>query len=354
MIYFKSFSGLCKAKAGALLVFLSLIFISDSKAQTIDSIAERMLIYQRSSGGWPKAINEKKIIYENKISREQLQQIRSTVNENDGTFDNKATSREIRYLISAFKLTGNEKYFQAAQKGIDFIFAAQYENGGWPQYYPDKRLYRAQVTFNDDAMVNILNILQDIAENKGDYSVFEDAYIKKANAAISKALTCIVKSQITVGGKLTAWGSQYDEKTLTPAKARAFEPVSITSSESVGIARFLMRIKNPSDEIKTAIIAAVKWFDEVKIVGFNTKRVEDTNLPKGFDLILVEDPANVFWARFYDLKTQEPIFSDRTEILRKRISEIEYERRVGYSWYGIWPEKLITKEFPNWRRLNNI
>ncbi len=323
-------------------------------AQTTDPIAERMVIYQRSYGGWPKAINEKKVVYEKEMSPEEIQSIRLTSNNVDATFDNKATSREVRYLVKAYKETKNDVYLKSAKKGVDYILTAQYKNGGWPQYYPDARLYRAQITYNDDAMVNVLNILQDIAEKNGDFAVFEDSYVTKAKEAVAKGVSCILQTQVNVNGKPTVWAAQYDEKKLVPAKARAFEPASLSSSESVGITRFLMRIKDPSIEVKNAITAAMSWFDNVKQSGINTKKVEDAALPKGYDIVVVEDPASTLWARFYDIKTQEPVFSDRTQIVKKKLSEIEYERRVGYAWYGVWPKKLIEKEFPAWKKLNGV
>jgi len=323
-------------------------------AQTNDPIAERMVMYQRSNGGWPKAVNEKKVVYEQEMSPEEIQYIRSTVNNEDATFDNKATSREIRYLVKAYKETQNDVYLKAAKRGVDYILTAQYKNGGWPQYYPDAKFYRAQVTYNDDAMVNVLNILQDIAEKNGDFSVFEESYAKKAKDAVDKAVGCILKTQVVIDGKPTIWGAQYDEKKLTPAKARAFEPASLSSSESVGIVRFLMRLKNPSPEVKNSITAAVEWFDKAKLAGINIKKVEDAALPKGFDMVVVDDPASTLWARFYDLKTQEPLFSDRTQLIKKKLSEIEYERRVGYAWYGVWPKKVIEKEYPGWKKANGI
>ena len=32
------------------------------------------------------------------------------------------------------------------------------------------------------------------------------------------------------------------------------------------------------------------------------------------------------------------------------LAEIEYERRNGYSWLGTWPEALIQREYPAWKK----
>ena len=33
-----------------------------------------------------------------------------------------------------------------------------------------------------------------------------------------------------------------------------------------------------------------------------------------------------------------------------RFADIPNERRVGYAWYGVWPEKLLGQELPRWRK----
>lgn len=336
---------------------LSLLHVSfqHGHAQTnkVDSVAERMLVYQRSYGGWPKAIDEKKVVYDVSISPEEQKKILKGVDADDGTFDNKATSREIVYLIKAYAATKNERYLAAVKKGIDYSLKAQYENGGWPQYYPRKNIYRGEITYNDDAMINILNILEDIAEQQPEYVPLGVAYQKKAQVAVDKGVDCIEKTQVIINNTPTIWPGQCDEKTLKPAKARAFELPALSTSESSNIIRFLMRIKNPSPEVIHAIETSVAWFDKYKIEGYNWKVIEDASQPKGKDKILVKEEGSVIWARFYDLDDQEPQFVGRDSQPKKTLAEIENERRVGYAWYGTWGAKL-PKELAKWKKANNI
>lgn len=311
-----------------------------------DPIAEKMLIYQLSNGGWPKQLEDKSVVkYENTIDDVLLSKIKATT-EKHATIDNKATTREINALVKAFKNTGNKAYLNAAEKGIAYLLTAQYANGGWPQYYPDASLYRAEITYNDDAIVDVLTIMLNISTQANDFEVVNASYISKSADAVKKGVDCILKTQIKQNGKPTIWAAQYDQNTLLPAKARAFEPASLSTSESVGIIRFLMKLKNPSAEVKTAITNGVNWFDNVKIEGYRFEKPTGGN-----DRTLIADPTSTIWARFYDLQTNEPVFGDRDNKVYKNVADISFERRNNYGWYGTWGNNL-TREYPKWLKTN--
>ncbi|MFD0941622.1 pectate lyase [Pedobacter boryungensis] len=334
--------------------FICLCLFSCASAQNAtnatvqtDSLAEKMLIYQLSNGAWPKQLEDGSVVkYETPISDALMAKIKATTDKH-ATIDNKATSREINFLVKAYKTTNNKKYLQAAKKGIDYLLEAQYANGGWPQYYPDKSIYRAEITYNDDAIVNVLNIMQDIATQTNDFDVVDQNYRSKAENAVKRGVDCILKTQVLQNGKPTIWAAQYDQNTLRPAKARNFEPASLSTSESVGIVRFLMRFKNPSTEIKNSITNAITWFEATKITGYKFEK-----FPDGRDRGLIADPTAVIWARFYDFQTNKPIFGDRDNSIKTNVADISFERRNGYAWYGAWPNNLINKEFPKWLKAN--
>ncbi|KQS31703.1 pectate lyase [Pedobacter sp. Leaf194] len=312
-----------------------------------DSTADKMLVYQLNNGGWPKQLEDKSVVnYDSPLTPELKEKIKNTTVLH-ATFDNKATSREVVYLVKAYKKTQNKNYLKAAEKGLDFILEAQYANGGWPQYYPDKALYRSEITYNDDAMINVLNILQDIVTQSNDFENVNPAYIEKAKTAVSKGLSCILKTQVKQNGNPTIWAAQYDKETMLPAKARAFEPASLSTSESVSIVRFLMRFKNPSTEIQNSITSALKWFTEYKIVGYRFDR-EKTGSG------LIADNGAVVWSRFYDLNKNIPIFGDRDNTVKLKLEELSPERRNGYGWYGNWAQKLIEKDYPKWLASNGM
>lgn len=349
-----TFKGKWNPSGEATLIDLSPIVAKNSRSvkkenrNLIDSIAENMLVYQRLIGGWPKAVNEIKVDYHVHLSETDKKNIRNDSMHIDATIDNNATSREIRYLVNAYQKTKNIKYLSACEKGIYYLLIAQRNNGGWPQYYPDSSLYRGQITFNDDAMINVMEILQDIVEGKNGMDQVSKYLVPLAYKAIQRGVECILRTQIKIGDKLTAWCAQYNPKTFEPEMARKFELVSISGSESVGIVLFLMRLPNPTLAIQQSIIAAVDWFNLVKITGYS---FDNISLPGGKkDRVIQQSPNKVIWARFYEIGTNHPFFSGRDSIKKYDVKEIESERRNGYAWYGTWPKNLLEKEFPQWTK----
>jgi PelA/Pel-15E family pectate lyase len=290
--------------------------------------------------------------YNKLLSETERTAIKNDSLHKDATIDNAATMREIRYLAKAYKKAPNVNYLRAAEKGIRYYLKAQYANGGWPQYYPDSALYRSQITYNDDAMMNVMNVLQDAIESKNDLDIISRSLVPEMTEAVKRGVQCILKTQIRVNGELTVWCAQYNKKTLEPEMARKFELVSLSGSESVGITRFLMRVKDPSQQIKESITAAVKWFEKVKISGYKYVDVDAPNEPKGKDRVILPDASSTIWARFYEIGTNRAFFSGRDSEKKYDVKEIESERRNGYAWYGTWPEKLLKTEYPAWAKNN--
>jgi PelA/Pel-15E family pectate lyase len=312
-----------------------------------------MLLFQRTVGGWSKSYNGKQPVdYKKAYGENEKAAIKDEQGRNDATIDNGATNKEIRYLLKAYSNSGNKVYLDGAEKGIDYLLKAQYKNGGWPQFYPDHSGYRGEITFNDNAMMNTMTIMDDLANKRGDFAVVNEKLAKSAAKAVEKGIDCILKTQVKVNGKLTVWCAQYNEVTLEPAKARAYELPSLSGNESVAIVDFLMRRPNPSNAIKQAVNSAIAWFTAVQIKGYKFTAVKDASLPKGYDRVLQPDSNNVMWARFYDIETNEPFFCGRDGVKKKSVAEIEAERRNGYAWYGTWPKALIEEKYPAWKATN--
>ena len=329
--------------------------------------AENMLLWQRNNGGWPKEPHNDFSGYDRAQTAGEIATANSTKNNTDTTTDNGHTITEIRSLLSAYKATQNPDYLAAAIRGIDWVLEAQYDNGGWPQYYPLRNNYSRHITYNDNAMGNVMNLMRDIFLKRNNLDVIDESYVSKAQIAFDKGIQVILDTQVTINGAKTAWCAQHDAITLLPADARDYELASNSGSESVGIVRLLMTLDNPSSEVIDAVNKAVAWFESVKIVGY---KLEDT----GSDKVLVESPGNVMWARFYTLDNytghlyealfntfgpNEPFFCSRVADSegggpRKTIAEISHERRNGYAWYGNWPSGLIGSEYSSWKTKHGI
>lgn len=335
-----------------LLFVAGLVLAFAASAQ--DMVADNMLLYQRSVGGWPKHIGEQRIDYSKQLLPAEKAGLFDDKFRNDATIDNNATTKEIRYLVKAYKKTNNKEYLSAAENGIRYLLKMQYANGGFPQFYPDTSLYRSEITYNDNAMINALNVLWDVVHRTNDFDVSCTSLIQPSQKAIERGIDCILKTQLRVNGKLTAWCAQYNFKTLQPAKARSFELVSISGEESVGIVEFLMKVDHPSEKIKTAVTGSVQWFQTSAIHGYNYINQKDSTKPKGFDRILIPDASSILWARFYDMDTNQPFFTGRDGTKKWKVCKIEYERRTGYMWYGPWAKDLLEKKYPEWKRRNGL
>lgn len=323
-------------------------------SEAAKQVAENVLLAQKDMGGWEKN-KAFHLPFPDSMKAHYLH-AKST---KGATFDNDATITEMRFLAKVYAQVNDERYKQAFEKGFSYILEAQYDNGGWPQYYPvkdsaDERLldhtapYSGHITYNDNAMVNTMQFLKETySGNHAFVSLQINNKLKaKAKNAFDKGVECILNTQIVVEGKPTVWCAQHDEKTLAPANARAYELASFSGSESVGIVLLLMEIDKPSKAIIAAVNGAVQWFEKHKLEGIKPERAIDKDGNR--NMVVVEDKnAPPLWARFYDLKTGKPYFCDRDGIKKNTLAEIGYERRNGYSWYTNAPERLLNK-YPEW------
>ena len=313
-------------------------------------VADNLLLFQRDVGGWPKNIDMAAPLSEQE--RAELIKLKGvTGNEAAATIDNGATFTQLEYLARVYTAQKQERHREAFLKGLDYLLAAQYENGGWPQYYPLRKGYYAHITYNDNAMVGVLELLRDVARRQPVYTFVDDARRQKSEQAVERGVECILKTQVKVDGKLTVWGAQHDVTTLAPAPARKFEPVSLASRESVAVTRFLIGVERPDARVVEAIESAIAWFNSAQLSGIRWTEKEDKSVPGGMERTVVKDPqAPPLWARFYEIGTNRPVFEGRDGVVRYSVLEIEAERRNGYGWYTEEPLKLINKDYTAWQK----
>lgn len=304
--------------------------------------ANNLVSWQMDHGGWTKSMEkEYSRLWDGKEKRSKQF---GPNGEELGTIDNSATISQIRLISQVYRETKDEKLKESVIKGLDFLLNMQYESGGWPQVYPargdspqDSVYYSNYVTFNDNAMINVLELFDELLNESYpfDNSIIDEEYRVKLHQAMDKGIEYILNSQIKVDGKLTAWCAQHDPDTYEPQHARAYEHPSISGSESVGIVKFLVSRPNQTLEIQSAIKGALQWFDEVKLEGIRYVSGD----PNG--VYFVKDENAVTWYRFYEIGTNRPIFSGRDGVIKHTIQEIEVERRNGYSWGGSYARQLL-------------
>ena len=299
-------------------------------------VADIILSYQADAGGWPKNTDTVSQPYVG--DRAKLQP----------TFDNKGTVDELRFMARMVNATKAEAYRQSFDRGLAYVLKAQYANGGWPQFFPLRQGYFDHITFNDGAMVRVLEFVREVGRDER-YAFLDAKTGESCRQAFERGIACILKCQIIVEGKPAVWCAQHDEKTFAPAKARSYELPSFSGSESVGIVRLLMSLEKPTPDIRASIEGAIAWFEAHKVVGQRLDKVTDKDGKP--NLVMVPDPkAPDLWARFYDLKTGAPYVCDRDGIPKPKLADIGHERRNGYSWFGEYARDLLTKDYPAWKK----
>lgn len=317
----------------------------------IREIAANILLFQRANGGWPKDYDMAAI-----LTDEQKAAVRATHEDTDASFDNGNLHSQVTYLAHAYTQERDPAWRASCERGLDFILAAQYPNGGFPQRYPNAKDFHAHITFNDLVTIGCLNLLKDAGDAKSHWKWLDDTRRKKARDAMRRGVDCILRCQIRADGKLTGWCQQHDETTFEPCAGRTFELVSICPQDTTYVTRFLMRFSSPSEEMKRSIKGAVAWLEQVQLKGVRIDKVKAPEekferYESDFDKVVVEDPAAPpLWARHYEIGTNKPVFAGRDGVRKYAFAEIERERRTGTPWFGDWPEKLIKKDYPKWRK----
>lgn len=316
----------------------------------VPEIVANLLLFQRFNGGWPKDYDMLAV-----LTDAQKAAVIATRDREDTSFDNHNIHSQVDYLTKAYAQLPEAEWQAACLRGFDFLLAAQLPNGGFPQRYPNAKGYSAHITFNDGVMIGILNVLQDAAEEQPQWQWLDKERQERARHAVHRGIECILKCQIRVGDMLTGWCQQHDAKSYEAAPARTFELASICPQDTTEIVRFLMRQRAEDQRISVSIEAAVTWLRTVAIEGLRVERVpapvvEFPRHRSDFDVVVRDDPmAKRIWARHYEIGTNRAVFAGRDAVKRYALSEIERERRTGTPWYGSWPEKLLTTDYPKWR-----
>jgi hypothetical protein len=203
------------------------------------------------------------------------------------------------------------------------MIEAQYPNGAWPQTFdgtsrdprqhpvrparvPDdwppvwpKTNYHGFYTLNDNTQRDCIRTMIEAWKRLGDRR-FLDAARKGGEFLI---LARLPEPQ-------PGWAQQYNYD-MEPAWARAFEPPAVCGYESVGAMRTLVDLflETGDEKFLQPIPAFIAWLNRSPV-----------------------KPGQ--WARYYELKTNKPIYGDRDGKVHYTLAEITEERQRGYGWLG--------------------
>jgi PelA/Pel-15E family pectate lyase len=249
-----------------------------------------------------------------------------------GTLDNDATVTQMLFLAGVAYATPGAKgqvYRESFLRAVRYLLAAQFPNGGWPQVWPLEGGYHDAITFNDDAMIHAMKVLLAVAQGKEEFNFIPAELKTEASEAVERGIQCILVTQVVLHGQRTIWGQQHDALTLLPVAARNFEPAALASAESSNVLQFLMTIPNPSKATKDAIQGGVMWLEKRMRPELLTSRaLEKPDIEKMSAL----QASGPWWARFYSLQTETPIFGDRDKTIHTEVYELSPERQKNYSW----------------------
>ena len=299
------------------------------------SVADTLVSVQKTNGGWMKndqfhKLSTSELTARQKLSGDNGRNIHSC-------FDNYATTQEMRFLAKVYQQTHQQRFLDAFKRALDLIFESGNSlNGGWAQYWPlssDKFSYQNYITFNDDLMLNMMRILQDISEQKGDFAgLVDDATREKCKAQWDKAIECVINCQIDDNGVKAAWCAQHDAADFLPTEGRPHEMPSVSGYESANLLYYLMSINKPSEEIQQSITAAVEWLKSHKYKE-NATVVDYTNAKGEADRHIVEKQGTNLWGRFIQIggESGKKIYQKFYDKLKAR-GKSRAHHLTGYSY----------------------
>jgi len=268
-----------------------------------------------------------------------------------GTIDNDGTVNEILVLADVYARTGNAAYRDSARRAMDFLLTMQYPSGGFPQVYPSRGAssYSNHVTFNDNAMVRVLLLLDRAARREAPLvgDLFTPEQHARFQPALAQAVDFILRAQIVQDGVKTVWCAQHDPVSYAPVTGRSFELPSKSGAESALITQFLMT-RPQTPQVAAAVKAALAWYRrdavQVKDTAFDPRNTRALGVSP-----FVRSPGNTVWYRFYDLATDTGFFSgrlptDKPPGVGKQydIMKVGAESRYTYQWGGSYGTPLLA------------
>jgi pectinesterase len=295
-------------------------------------MAESILSYQTPAGGWSKHIrfaDGPRVSGQGYAEGARWHYV--------GTIDNGATTTQLRFLLRADLVRRDGRYRAAFLRGTEYLLAAQFPNGCWPQVYPLEGGYHDAATFNDDATLNVLRLLRDVAA--GDAPFVPARMRARVAESVRRGVGCILDSQVVVDGRRTVWGAQHDPLTLRPVAARSFELAGLSGKEGPALAAFLMEVDSIDPRIPAAVRGAAGWMRENRLWGY-ARRPGQPPVPT--------PGAGPLWARFAEVGSNRALFANRDAVVRYDWRELS-DSAWGYGWFTDEPAAVLAR-YDRWER----
>jgi PelA/Pel-15E family pectate lyase len=311
-------------------------------------IADNIVSFQTPAGGWgknqdrsgpPRQRGQSWVIGDHGSADAEASYV--------GTIDNNATIDEIRFLAAyqqAHPGPEGEPYRSALGRGLAYLIQMQMPNGGYPQVFPLQGGYHDAVTLNDDALAQVGELLRDAASGKGSFAKVSAQQRGAARACYDRLIALVLRAQIVAADKPAGWAQQYDTLALTPAGARNYEPISLSTGESAGVLVLLMDDPAPSTAMRRAIESGVAWLRATAIADTVWKKSEGGGVRR-----LISSPgAELLWPRYIDIVSGRAVFGDRDRTIHDIVTDLTPERQNSYSWYVTTPGKAL-KAYERWK-----
>ncbi|MHC4743537.1 MAG: pectate lyase [Planctomycetota bacterium] len=255
-------------------------------------VAKALVWGQREIGGWDHRVDVSHLTGDAKTPVRKKGRC---------TFDDNITQGALKFLIEADSEIDERWLSEGVELGLEFMLRSQYENGGWPQWYPLRGGYHDYYTFNDNSINDCIDVMLKAHKAYG-----KDEYLTCAR----RGGDFIIASQLP--RPQAGWAQQYD-RDMKPAWARRFEPPGVCSLVTARNIRTLAQLYlyTKDDKYLLPIPAAIEWLDKSKISGN-------------------------FWARLYEVKTNRPIYGDREDgnKIHYDYEKVSLKERTSYGWRG--------------------
>lgn len=306
--------------------------------EAAEALVSAMIGFQSPTGGWAKAV-----AYDKGPRRPGMRWNSHPGNSSPwhyiATLDNNSTIAQIRHLARFLRHhPGRRDVEESIHRAFDWLKAAEFPDGGWPQVYPLEGAYHDNLTLNDNALLNVLALLEDIRDGDEDFGFLDGTRRAELAAMRLRALALVPRLQVRINNRPTVWAAQHDPISHVPAPARLKEPPALSGAESANLVKFLMTLEDAPPEIHASIRSAIAWFESSSLTAGEQEGADTDGGPQ--------------WARFYDPVTAKPIFPGSDDgILYPDWKSMKARNRVAYEFVSDRPEEVIGKLRERWEKM---